>query len=47
VLSLYVVGVPSLPGVVLDADTVFTSLSDPALTGWANLVGKPLQPAGD
>ena len=33
--GMHVAGVPSLPGVVLDADTVFTSLSDPALAAWA------------
>ena len=33
--GLYIVGVPSLPGVLLDADIVFATLTDPALTGWA------------
>ncbi len=33
--GLHIVGVPSLPGVVLDADTVCGALTDPALTGWA------------
>jgi HAD superfamily hydrolase (TIGR01509 family) len=37
--GLHIVGVPSLPGVILDADTVFTSLTDPALIGWAGSVG--------
>jgi len=33
--GMFVVGVPSLPGVALDVDAVFASLTDPALTGWA------------
>lgn len=33
--GMYVVGVPSLPGVVLDTDAVFTALTDPVLTQWA------------
>jgi HAD superfamily hydrolase (TIGR01509 family) len=37
--GMHVVGVPSLPGVVLEADTVFTSLTDPTLTRWATSVG--------
>jgi HAD superfamily hydrolase (TIGR01509 family) len=33
--GMYVVGVPSLPGVVLDTDAVFSTLTDPVLTRWA------------
>lgn len=36
--GLYVVGVPSLPGVTLDTDVVFGSLTDSALTRWAATV---------
>jgi HAD superfamily hydrolase (TIGR01509 family) len=32
--GMFVVGVPSLPGVVLDADAEFSALTDPALTYW-------------
>ena len=34
----FVVGVPSLPGADLDADAVFGSLADPALTAWSRQV---------
>jgi HAD superfamily hydrolase (TIGR01509 family) len=36
--GMYVIGVPSLPGVVLATDAVFASLSDPSLTRWATAV---------
>ena len=39
--GLHVVGVPSLPGVVLDADTVFASLTDPALANWLRQPHRP------
>jgi len=44
--GMHVVGVPSLPGVVLDADIIFTALTDPALTGWAAAAGTQAGPAG-
>jgi HAD superfamily hydrolase (TIGR01509 family) len=38
----FVVGVPSLPGVTLDVDATFETLTDPALTTWAtSLVASP------
>lgn len=43
--GLHVVGVPSLPGVVLAADTVFPSLRDPVLARWAETVrASPIGP---
>jgi HAD superfamily hydrolase (TIGR01509 family) len=33
--GMFVVGVPSLPGVVLDVNETFAALTDPALTAWA------------
>ncbi|MEU4162114.1 HAD family phosphatase [Actinoplanes sp. NPDC026670] len=39
--GLHVVGVPSLPGVVLDAHTLVGALTDAALSGWAQTVGTP------
>ncbi|WP_433379552.1 HAD family hydrolase [Actinoplanes sp. CA-142083] len=36
--GMYVVGVPSLPGVAPDTDAVFTSLADRTLTRWAAAV---------
>jgi HAD superfamily hydrolase (TIGR01509 family) len=39
--GMYVIGVPSLPGVDLDIDAVFTSLADPALTLWATALRSP------
>ncbi|MEV0720881.1 HAD family phosphatase, partial [Asanoa sp. NPDC050611] len=34
----HVVGIPSLPGVTLDADSTFATLTDPALADWARTV---------
>ncbi|WP_344646527.1 HAD family hydrolase [Winogradskya consettensis] len=36
--AMHVVGVPSLPGVTLAADTIFPSLTHPTLTHWATTV---------
>ncbi|MEV4534095.1 HAD family phosphatase [Asanoa sp. NPDC049518] len=33
--GMFVVGVPSLPGVVLDTDATFSTVADEALTSWA------------
>jgi HAD superfamily hydrolase (TIGR01509 family) len=33
--GLFVVGVPSLPGVTLNTDATYPTLADPGLTGWA------------
>jgi HAD superfamily hydrolase (TIGR01509 family) len=43
--GMYVVGVPSLPGVVLDTDIVFTALTDASLTRWATTVSAPARPS--
>ncbi|MFC6021407.1 HAD family hydrolase [Plantactinospora solaniradicis] len=39
--GMYVIGVPSLPGVTLDVDAVFTTLADLRLTAWAATEGTP------
>ncbi|GIF18045.1 HAD superfamily hydrolase (TIGR01509 family) [Actinoplanes tereljensis] len=39
--GMFVVGVPSLPGVDLETDAVYTSLADLALIGWAAEVVGP------
>ena len=44
--GLYTIGVPSLPSVDLDADAVFTSLTDPTLTRWAARTSTPATPTG-
>ena len=36
--GLYVIGVPSLPGVDLNTDAVFPTLTGPALVRWAAAV---------
>ncbi|MBU2663682.1 HAD family phosphatase [Actinoplanes bogorensis] len=45
--GLYVVGVPSLPGVTLEVDVVFEALTDPALTGWAPVVSRTRDRSAD
>jgi beta-phosphoglucomutase-like phosphatase (HAD superfamily) len=45
--GLYVIGIPSLPGVPLDTDIVFAALTDPALTRrGATVAGPPLTSHG-
>ncbi|GAA2604582.1 HAD family hydrolase [Paractinoplanes durhamensis] len=40
--GMFIIGVPSLPGVPLETDALYPSLADPALTDWAAaLVGRP------
>lgn len=39
--GLFVVGVPSLPGVELDVDALFPALTDPGLAAWASSLGAP------
>jgi HAD superfamily hydrolase (TIGR01509 family) len=43
--GMFVIGVPSLPGVVLDTDAAFGSLADPALTRWAAAAGTAAHPS--
>jgi hypothetical protein len=42
---MLVIGVPSLPGVVLDTDAVFGSLAAPELIRWAATAGTAAHPS--
>jgi HAD superfamily hydrolase (TIGR01509 family) len=37
--GMFVIGIPSLPGVALDTDALFRTLADPALARWATTAG--------
>ena len=39
--GLFVIGVPSLPGVELEVDALFAALTDPSLTAWLSSLDGP------